>query len=40
LLQRLTQPSAINVRRPQEIVPASLGQPKAVLRNGRVETIR
>jgi mannose-6-phosphate isomerase len=41
LLQRLTRPSAINVRRPQEIrVPSSRSQPTTALRNGRVETIK
>jgi hypothetical protein len=41
LLQHLKQPIAINVTRPQEIrVPPSLGQPRAVLKSGRVETIK
>jgi mannose-6-phosphate isomerase len=40
LLQRLTQPGAINVRAPRETdAPSSLGQPMISLTNGRVETI-
>ena len=41
LLRQLKQPIAINVTRPQEIrVPPSLGQPRADLKNSRVETIK
>ena len=41
LLQHLKQPIAINGTRPQEIrVPPSLGQPRVVLKSGRVETIK
>jgi mannose-6-phosphate isomerase len=41
LLQRQTLPTAIGVTRPPEIrIPPSLGQPEAVLKNGRVGTIK
>jgi mannose-6-phosphate isomerase len=41
LLQRLARPGSIDVTRPKEMpVPASLTQAKAVLKNGRLETIK
>jgi mannose-6-phosphate isomerase len=40
LLQRLTQPGSINVRRPQEMqVPTSPTQAKAAPKNGRLDTL-
>jgi len=41
LLQRLTQPGSIDVRRPQEMqVPTSITQTKAAPKNDRLETIK